>query len=425
MELLVIVLLLLLSGFFSGSEIAYVTANRLRTEVRAQREGFIGRVVRDFIREPSTFLTTTLVGNNVALVVYSTLMTFYLAPPFQEFWLGLLGAEAAVDGLVLVSQTIVATFLVLIVGEIIPKSLLREPADRVVFAFALPLKITYWLLLPLVKLAGWTSNVLVRLLGADAQTFRQFLARDFEVVIRESRESGSLDLDVEESEILSNVFELRMLRVKDSMVPRTEIEAVDENASMDEVRQRFIDSGYSRLPGYRENIDNIVGVVLAHDLFQHPESLAEVMRPAMYVPEAKRARDLLYEFLQRGGSIAVVIDEYGGTAGIVTVEDLLEELFGDIRDEFDVDEDPMQQLDEHTFVVSGRTELDELAEEFGLQLPEGDYDTVAGFLIDRLSAIPVEGAEFDFEGHRFVVTAATANRIESVKIVRGGAVGDS
>jgi putative hemolysin len=424
MELFLIVLMLLLSGFFSGSEIAFVTANRLRAEVRAQREGAVGRIVREFLHDPGTYLTTTLVGNNVALVVYSTMMTLYLADPLETMWTGWLGPDVGIDGLVLVTQTLIATTVVLIVGEIIPKSLLREPADRVVFAFALPLKLTYFVFLPLIKVAGWTSNVLVRLFKADAQTFRQFLHRDFEIIIRESRESGSLDLDVEESEILTNVFELRSLRVKDSMVPRTQIEAVDENATMEEVRKRFIESGYSRLPVYRENIDHLVGMVVAHDLFVEPETLTSVLRPVMYVPEAKRAKDLLYEFLKTGKSLAVVIDEYGGTAGIVTVEDLLEELFGDIRDEFDVEDDGVQVLDDNTLVVSGRTEIEALQEEFDLRLPEGDYDTVAGFLLDRLSEIPPEGQEFDFEGHRFVIVKASANRIESVKIVRFGARGE-
>lgn len=421
MEILLIVLMIVLSAFFSGSEIAFVTANRLKAEVRAHREGAVGRLVREFIREPARFLTTTLVGNNIALVLYSALMALYLDPPLRAFAHGVLGPEGAVEGLVLVLQTLVASTVILIFGEIIPKSLFREPADRVVFAAAVPLKLTYWLFLPIIKVAGWTSSLLVRLMGVEAQTFQQFLRSDYEAVVRESRESGTLDLDEEESEILSNMFELRSLRVKDSMVPRTDIEAIEEGAALAAARARFVETGFSRLPVYRESVDHVVGVVVAHDLFQRPERLADIVRDVPFVPEAKGAKDLLYEFLATGTSMAIVIDEYGGTAGLITVEDLLEELFGDIRDEFDEAEVTARQLNDSTFLLSGRAEVHTLNEDFGLALPEGDYDTIAGLLLDRLTTFPKEREEFELEGYRVTILKAAANRIETVKLVRAGA----
>ncbi len=417
MALFLIVLMIVLSAFFSGSEIAFVTANRLKAEVRAHREGFVGNVVREFIREPARFLTTTLVGNNVALVLYSVLMSLYLDPLLTDSVRSMLGPEAPVEGLVLVLQTLIASTIILIFGEIIPKSLFREPADQVVFACAVPLKLTYWLFLPIIKVAGWTSSLLVRLTGIEAQSFQQFLRSDYEAVVRESRESGTLDLDEEESEIISNVFELRNLRVKDSMVPRTDVEGVDEGATMAEAQARFVETGYSRLPVYRDNIDRIVGVVVAHDLFLRPETLSAIVRDVPFVPEAKRSKDLLYDFLAKGTSMAVVIDEYGGTAGLVTVEDLLEELFGDIRDEFDEEEEDVRRVDEHTLFVSGRTEVHALNEDYDLALTEGDYETVAGLLLDRLSSIPKEREEFELDGYRITILKATANRIDTVKIV--------
>ena len=418
MAIALIVLMIVLSAFFSGSEIAFVTANRLRAEVRAHREGTVGNVVREFIREPARFLTTTLVGNNVALVLYSALMTIYLDPALTAFSHNLLGPDTPVEGVVLVLQTIIASTIILIFGEIIPKSLFREPADQVVFAAAVPLKLTYWLFLPIIKVAGWTSSLLVRLTGVEAQTFQQFLRSDYEAVVRESRESGTLDLDEEESEILSNVFELRHLRVKDSMVPRTDVEGVEEGATMAEAQARFIETGFSRLPVYRENIDRIVGVVVAHDLFLRPEKLADITREVPFVPESKPAKDLLYEFLAKGTSMAVVIDEYGGTAGLISVEDLLEELFGDIRDEFDEEEEGVRRLDDHTLLVSGRTEVQTLIDDYGLTLAEGDYDTIAGLLLDRLSSIPKEREEFELDGYRITILRATANRIDTLRIAR-------
>ena len=412
-----ILLMLALSAFFSGSEIAFVTANRLRSEVRARQGGGAGLVVRGFLADPATMLTTTLVGNNIALVVYSTLMSVALEPPLTAFFAGTLGV-ADPTGLVLTTQTIIAALIVLVVGEVIPKSLLREPAGRVLLALALPLRATYVLFWALIKLAGWTSGLLVKLAGTPADTFQQFLRRDFEILIRESRETGTLDLDEEESEILSNVFELRSLRVKDSLVPRTEVQAVEETATLSEVRQAFVDTGFSRLPVYRETIDRVVGVVLAHDLFHAPDSLAEILRPVRAVPESKPARDLLFDFLHGGSTLAVVVDEYGGTAGVVTLEDLLEELFGDIRDEHDAAAAPIRRIDERTVLLHGRVELDDLEAETDIALAEGDYDTVAGFLLDRIGRVPAEKESHDLDGYRFTILKARPSRIELVRMMR-------
>ncbi|MEM1055304.1 MAG: hemolysin family protein [Bacteroidota bacterium] len=419
MTLAAILVLLGLSAFFSGSEIAFVTANRLKAEVRARRAGGLGRIVRQFLADPATFLTTTLVGNNIALIVYSTLMSLALEGPLTD----LLGES---PGLVLSAQTLIAAMLVLILGEVIPKSLLRNPTDRVLLSLAGPLKLTYWVFWPLIKLAGWTSSLFVKALGAEGDTVQQFLRRDFEIVLRESRETGQIELDEEESEILSNVFELRSLRVKDSMVPRTEIRAVDETASLTEVRDLFVETGFSRLPVYRENIDRIVGVVLAHDLFHAPDDLAAITRSVRVVPESKPAKDLLFTFLQGDedevrtshSTLAVVVDEYGGTAGIVTLEDLLEELFGDIRDEHDAEAAPIREAEPGVWLVHGRVEVDDLVAETEIELPEGDYETIAGYLLARLGTVPEEHEAFDLDGYRFTVLKATPSRIETVRIRR-------
>src|SRR5690606_26163138 len=416
MAILLIVLTLALIAFFSGAEIAFATTNRLRPEVRAQRGGFLGQTVRRFLHDPPSLLTTTLAGGTAALVAYATLVGVALDGPLTAFWSGALGTEA-VAGLVLVSQVVLAALFALVFGVLVPKALLHAPGERVVFALALPLRLACWLLLPLVRAAAWASGVLVRVFGEPAESVRQFLRRDLERVVREA---GGLDPAAggEETEILANVFELRTLRVRDSMVPRTEIQAVEESVGLDALRQRFIETGLSRLPVYREHIDQVVGVVLAHDLFHAPASLAAILRPVQVVPESKPVRDLLFSFLQNGTTLAVVIDEYGGTAGIVTVEDLLEELFGDIRDEHDPAQAPMRRIDEHTVAASGRVELDALEEAFGIALPEGDYDTVAGFLLDRLGTIPAEREAFDLAGYRFTVLKASANRIEAVRIMK-------
>ncbi len=419
MELIIIITMLFFSAFFSGSEIAFVSANRLRVEVKARRGGFIGQRVHDFLENPATFLTTTLVGNNIALVVYSTLMTFYLGDVLHAFYTQTVGLNAAtLDVAVLSTQTVIAAFVMLLIGEILPKSIMREVADRVVFVLAVPLWLTYVLLLPLVKLAGWTSQFLVRLLRADAVPFSQFLRRDFEIIIEKSRASGALELDEEETEILTNVFDLYTMRVKESMTPRTEMVAIDENTSLEDFRRQCIESGYSKLPVYRDNIDAIVGIAFAYDLFDDPASLQEMIRPVKFVPESKLSKDLLQDFLTTNSSVVIVIDEYGGTAGLITREDLLEELFGDIQDEFDSDDIVMRQVEPHTYLASGRAEIDELSERFGLTLAEGDYETLAGYLLEHLGTIPKAQDEFTLHGYRFTILQATANRIDLVRLTK-------
>lgn len=419
MELALIVAMLGLSAFFSGSEIAFVAANRLRVELVAGRRGFVGRRVVEFLENPATFLTTALVGNNIALVVYSTLMALALGAPLEQFFAQSVRLDASsLEVVVLVTQTITAAGIVLVLGEILPKTIMQQVADRAVFVLALPLWLTYRLLLPLVRLAGGASQVLVRLLHADAAPFSQLPRRAFELIIEESRETGALGLDAEETEILSNVFDLHAKRVKESMTPRTDIVAVDEKTSLETFRKQCIESGYSKVPVYRDNIDEIVGIAFAYDLFNHPASLEEMMRPAKFVPESKPSKHLLKEFRDTNSSIVIVIDEYGGTAGLITREDLLEELFGDIQDEFDSDDVIMRQEDSRTFVVSGRAEIDEVQERLGLEIPQGDYETVAGYLLEQQGTIPDLQDEFEIGAYRFVILQATANRIEIVRITQ-------
>ncbi|MBO6574264.1 MAG: HlyC/CorC family transporter [Rhodothermales bacterium] len=414
---ILIVVTLALSAFFSGSEIAFVTANRLRVEVVARRSGFSGPLVQRFLKDPSTLLTTTLVGNNLALVTYSTLLALFLEPPLSELFTQTMGvSEQASDVLVLMVQTLIGSAVVLVVGEIIPKSLMREVASQAVFALALPLRITYIVLLPFIKVAGLAAGMIIRFAKGDGDTLSRFIRRDFELMIEESKLSGELDLDEEETALLSNVFAMGSIRVKESMVPRTEIAAVEENTPIEELMGEFVRTGHSKLPVYRENIDNVVGVVFAYDLFSDPASLQEMLREPTFIPETKLSKDQLRDFLEAKTSIAIVIDEYGGTAGLVTAEDLLEELFGDIQDEFDTETEIIRQLDERTIVASARLELDELEAKMGWKLPPGDYETVSGYLLSRLGTIPAMREEFDEDGFRFTVLEATANRLELLRI---------
>lgn len=418
MEIALILATLFLSAFFSGSEIAFVAANRLRVEVFARRGGLVGRWVSEFLEQPATLLTTTLVGNNLALVIYSTLVALHLEAPLQMFFGELLGMPGAADVLALAAQTIVASVVVLLIGEVLPKSIMREIANRAVFWLAFPLRMTYYLLLPLILISRWTASALMKAVRIDSNSFSEFIRRDFELLIEESKRTGELDLDEEESTLVSNVFAMGTIKVRESMMPRTNMIALEESASLEDAQELFVSTGHSKIPIYRENIDNIVGIAFAYDLFSKPESLKAMLRPATFVPETKLSKELLKEFLETNTSIAIVIDEYGGTAGLVTAEDLLEEIFGDIRDEFDVEENMLRILSEDAVIASGRLEVDDLAEDSNIELPEGDFETVAGYLLERLGTIPKVRDEFELDGFRFVVLRATANRIDLVRISR-------
>ncbi len=416
MDILLILLMLGFVGFFAASEIAFVTASRLRVEVEARRGGLAGQVVMRFLRDPATFLTTTLVGTNLALVLYSTLVAFYLDPPLERLFGVQLGlSTGTADVLVLVTQTIIASTIVLVFGEIIPKSIARETANRAVFVLGLPLRVFYWLLWVLVKLAGSTSAMLARLFRSDAEDFAQFIRRDFEILLQEHRDI-EVNPGADDDDVLANVLTLGGLRVRELMVPRPDVEAVEKNASLDEVRERFIESGHSRLPVYDESVDRIVGIAFAFDLFGNPPTLADMLRPAHFVPEQKGVQDLLREMLALNHSLAIVVDEYGGTAGLVTREDLLERLFGDIQDEFDMEDDYVRQAGPDVLIAAGRTDLDLLADRYDVSLSDGNYETLAGYLLDRIGEVPPPKSAFDFDAWRFTILDATANRINLVRI---------
>jgi CBS domain containing-hemolysin-like protein len=351
--------------------------------------------------EPEPLISAAVAGTALGALATAALTASILAAPLTALWSTLLGGWSLATAVAL-SVFIVASAAV-VAAQLVAKSLLHEPLSRVVVALAVPLKLVTWGLTPFTYLA-------TRAAGSGA------LSREFDLALRDI--DGPSDLDEEEQEMLENVIELRTLRVHDSMVPRTDIRAVVEGADLESVRRMFVESGHSRLPVYRESLDRIVGVVLAHDLFHDPDSLAAITREVPFVPEARPARDLLFELLRGGVTMAVVLDEFGGTAGIVTVEDLLEELFGDIRDEHDAAEAMLRRIDDNTFLAAGRATLEEVQDEFGLVIPEGEYDTVGGYLLDRVGTIPEARQTFEFDGLRLTVLDATANRIGTVRIER-------
>ncbi len=418
-EWLLIIVTILLSGFFSGSEIAYVSSNRLKLEIKSRRDVFGAKSLAYFIRNPETFLSTTLIGNNIVNVTYATLMTLFMSDILKESWFSLTGSIPG-DFTMMALKTTVASVIIMMLGEIIPKAIFRTHPDSFFAALSGPMRFISIVLHPLVKVANSTSGALIRLFSVDSNPKPTYFGRsDIELLFREIGDHSGSELDKDDSEILSNMLELSNIRVKESMIPRTEIVAIEKTATLSDARQTFISSGFSKIPVYEENIDNIIGVVVAYDLFKHPKTLEAIVRPVKHVPATQRSKDLLAEFRKQKLNLAIVIDEYGGTAGIITIEDLLEEVVGDIQDEYDVEDQIVKQLTETSWMLSGNVEIEELVDMFPqIHIPfeDVDYETIAGFVMHETGRIPKVNEEVIIGNHQVTITKATRSRIELLKL---------
>ncbi len=419
-ELFLILITVLISAFFSGSEMAFVSANRLKLEISSRNNSWTSKTVSQFVRSPQTFLSTTLVGNNIANVLYATLMAIFLVTPLTNFYQSWIGTTPSVT-FILIMQTVIASAVIMIFGEILPKVLFRTHADWWMRIIAIPQQIFYYLFKPLISVANGASKVVIRMVQPGSVSSDQLFSRqDVEMIFQELRDHGGKDLDKEDSEILHNVLELSNMRVKESMIPRTDIVAVEKNSSIEETLKIFISSGYSKLPVYQESIDDIIGVIFAYDLFSNPRNLSEIIRPVKLVPVSQRSKDLLSEFQKTNISVAIVIDEYGGTAGMVTIEDLLEEVVGDIQDEYDTEDYFMKKISENNYILSGGIEIEDLLEkypEINLLANTDEYETVAGYIINELGRIPKVNEELMIDNNKVIISKATPSRIETVKLV--------
>lgn len=420
MEWLLIAVLLMLSGFFSGSEIAFVSASKLKLDLQSRKTSSLGRSVLFFLKNPERFLTVTLVGNNIVNVAYATIMAISLEGPLNV-WIQELSGVAPGPFLILTIQTIIASFLIMFLGEILPKAIFRVHADFFVSLVTIPQHILYVLLFPLVWVADFFSKIIQKVLPGKSESEAAVYHRaDLVQVFQELKDTGAEDLDKEDTEILHNVLELYTKRVKEVMVPRTDIMALDQNASINEVLETFVRSGHSKLPIFNDNLDDIVGVVFAYDLFKKPQHLKEVIRDVKMVPSSMRTKDLLSDFQTEKITLAVVLDEYGGTAGLITIEDLLEEVVGDIQDEYDRETFNIKKLTDTEFVIDAGVELDDLKEEEpDLPWPEksDEYETMAGFVIHIIGRLPKVNEEIKFDGYKLIISRATPSRIKTIKLV--------
>lgn len=397
----IIVVTLLLSFFFSGTETAFVSVNKVRVELWRRREDRFARILLPYIENPERFLYTTLIGNNIFNVAFASLATVYF--------------NAYIDAELTWLITVLAT---LFIGEIIPKTLFRSLADWVVQKVIYPLHLFYYLFRPLYWVIAKISGLLLGLMGVRPQELRNFFSeKDIEILLNEGRDMVRRT-DPVGGEFLSGILTLRELRVRDAMVPRTEIVAISDENTLEDLYQLFDKYEFTKIPVYGQFLDNVTGYVLLKDLFLEPASLPEMIRPVMFVPETKRCSELLSEFRANNTSIAIVIDEYGGTAGLITTEDLVEELFGEIEDEYDEQETWIHPGENDTFRVNARIELEKFSEYFAVDIPTGEYETLAGFIINELGRIPRRDETIQVAMLEITVTRATRRKVEWVRVNR-------
>lgn len=410
--IVITVVSVVLSAFFSGMEIAFTSANRLRMEIDRKRGGVVGRIIDLFAAKPGEYITTMLVGNNIVLVIYSMYMAKLI-----HLLAAKMGVPMADDSVVI--ETIISTLIIIFFGEFTPKSLFKMRPNAIFRAMVLPVYVIYLLLFPLAKLTTLLAFALLRLFGLkvkEEHNIKSFGKVDLENLIDESVESGER-VPANDIKIFQNALDFSDLRVRDCMVPRVDVEAVEVDTTIEELTRRFIDTNFSRLFVWEESIDNIVGYVTTKSLFRKPQSISEILMPVRYVPETMETERLMGEMIRTRQSVAVVIDEFGGTAGVISLEDVLEEIVGEIEDEHDTPELVEKVLGDGSWVLSCRLEVAYLNERYGVGLSENDdYDTLGGYIITKYGSIPTVGTIIESEGKEIKILKSTSSRVELVKV---------
>lgn len=414
---LIISLTILFSAFFSGVEIAFVSSNKLLVELDKRKQKLSGKILSSFVKSPSSFISTLLLGNNFALVVYGIASAKIIEPILKQQFPQL----ADSNSFLLLSQTIIATFIILITAEFLPKVVFRIYSNRILSSFAIPLRIIYIILYPLNMFFYGLSRIILKnifRLDFNQETF-PLSSVDLDNYVKEyTNEKRDEETMLEpEIQMLHNAIDFKNIRLRECMIPRTEIVALEEGDSIERLQKTHLRSGHSKIIIYRESIDNIIGYTHAYDMFSKPESINSILKPILYVPETMMANHLLSNLIKENKSIAVVVDEFGGTSGILTLEDVIEEIFGEIKDEFDMDELIEKQIGENEYIFSGRLEIDQLNEKYHFDICETeDYETLAGFILHHYENIPETGSEIMIHNYKITVLKASETRIDQVRL---------
>jgi CBS domain containing-hemolysin-like protein len=400
------------SAFFSGMEIAFVSSNRLLAEMDKEKNGLAQRAIAIFYHHPNNFVSTMLVGNNIALVIYGILF----AAIFDELLFSGLS-----DGARVTADTLLSTLVVLFTGEFLPKTIFKSSPNALLTFFAVPAFICYVVLYPISRFATLLSRSLLWLAGIKMQKEQddhEFTRVDLDYLVQSSIDNAKSDEEIEEEvKIFQNALDFTETRVRDCMVPRTEIDAVEDTCNIEQLKQMFIESGHSKVVVYHEDIDHVVGYIHSSEMFRHPKDLRESIRQLPFVPETMQASRLMKIFMQQHKSIAIVVDEFGGTSGLISLEDIVEEIFGDIEDEHDSNNYVAKQVGNGEYMLSARLEIEKVNEMFDLELPESDeYMTIGGLILHEYQSFPKLNEVVTIGRYEFKIVKNTATKIELVRL---------
>ncbi|MDE6229247.1 MAG: hemolysin family protein [Muribaculaceae bacterium] len=413
--ILIIAFSLLLSALFSGTEIAFVSSDKVRAELDTQKGGFLGRVIDRYYSRPDFFITSLLVGNNIVLVIYGIAAANVLEDDISS-WVN--GSEI----LTLLIQTLITTTVIILTGEFIPKALFRINPNASLRVVALPMWLFYWLLYPISMLTTWLSHLIMRMVG-----IKNLTDADAELSVIDLNEyiERTLDNPVEERpqlenevKIFHNAIDFSTIHLRDCMIPRNEIVAVNvSSTSREELSKLFTSSGRSKIIVYEHDIDSVLGYIHVSELLRPGVEWKDTLKPIIFAPESLLANKMMRRLLSEKRSVAIVVDEFGGTAGMVTLEDLMEEILGDIQDEHDRNTVVARRLPDGSFEFSGRVEVDRLREQFGLDIPDSDdYQTLAGYILNSTGAIPAQGDTVELSQYSFHIARSTATKLELIKV---------
>jgi CBS domain containing-hemolysin-like protein len=411
---------MLFSAFFSGMEIAFVASNKLKIELDKKHGIFSSRIISVFIKNPGYYIATMLVGNNIALVIYGILVARILTPVVEN------QLHIHNEAIILIIQTIIGTIVILFTAEFLPKTIFRSRPNIALNIFSVPVFVFYIILYPITLITmGITDGFLrffmkIRLNSGNNSGNPVFGRIDLDHLVTESQSIVEHSMDDEpEKKIFQNALEFSSLKVRDCMVPRTEVEAIEIKSSVNDLKNRFVETGYSKILVFEESIDNIVGYISSKEIFKQPESIKLSLVSLSIVPETMKANKLFRKLIKERKTIALVVDEYGGTSGIVTLEDIIEEIFGEIEDEHDTVDFIERQINENEYIFSGRLEIDYLNEKYNLNFNDTDeYDTLAGYIIHHLENIPELNTKVVIGDFQYTILKVSQTKIELVHLIK-------
>jgi len=413
-ELIIIIATLVFSAFFSGMEIAFIASNRLKVEMDRTKGTLYGRILGIFYKNESHFIATLLLGNNISLVIFGISAAALLNPIISNWGI-------TSGGMILIIQTTLSTLLVLSTAEFLPKALVQiNPNGYLKFTSIIMISL-YWILYLPTQMIVFLSNGFLKLVKSEGDDNSQKVfskvdlehyVQDINERIKEEQEFGN------EMQILQNALDFSNLKTRDCMVPRMEIVAIEVEEEIEDLQKLFIEKGLSKIVVYRDSVDNIIGYVHSFEMFKKPQSIKQILLPISFVPEVMPAKELMELFSKQSGNIAIVVDEYGGTSGVITLEDVIEEIFGDIVDEHDKEDLLEQKISDSEFIFSARLDIDYINEAYNLQLPDSDeYETLGGLIINTTESIPESGDEVKLEKYTLIIDQVSDRKIEVVKVI--------